>query len=375
MIVVVYGTTGELIKLAPVLKRLEEERLPYLALSTHQQATQIAPMCREFGIAPPSLVLGNGFRGNDLSESWQIPIWALRVAFHFVRRLPGLRRQLRQAPGRHHLVVHGDTMTSVLGTLMARALGLPVAHVEAGLRSHDWRNPFPEELNRRWTGRVASVHYPPNEDAVANLAGTRGRVVPTGANTVLDSLRLVPELLPTLEQALSRPVPSGAFGIVSVHRFELLAHERRLRELLELMAEESRRTPLLFIDHPVTVAKVRQYGLDGLFDGVRFARVPRQSYLPFIALLRRSAFLITDSGGVQEECYYLDKPCLVHRMEVERSEGLGSNVLLSRFDLGLTRGFLDDPSAYRRGDGDEWGSPSEVVIADFVAHGTWPARA
>lgn len=375
MIVVVYGTTGELIKLAPVLRRCEDAGLPYYGISTHQQVTQIVPMCREFGLRPPDLVLSRGFRGRDLSESWHLLVWALVVALRFVRALPGLRRLLAASPGRHHLLVHGDTVTTVVGALMGRLLHLQVGHVEAGLRSHDWRNPFPEELDRRAVARLAHVHYAPNDEAVGNLRGARGRIVATGANTVLDALRLVPAELGDLERSLGRPVPQEPFGIVSVHRFELLASEERFRALLELMAQESRRTRLVFIDHPVTVAKVRQYGLDGLFDDERFVRVPRLGYLPFIALLRRSAYLVTDSGGVQEESHYLDHPCLVHRMEVERPEGLGTNVLLSRFDLAEVRRFLADPSAFRGRAAQQWGSPSDVVVDDLRSRGAWGPRA
>lgn len=371
MIVVVYGTTGELIKLAPVLRRLDEQALPYLGISTHQQATQLAAMCREFSLRQPDLVLSRGHRGQDLSKSWHVLVWAVVVSVRFLVAAPGLRRRLAREPGTHQLLVHGDTITTVAGSLMGKLLRLPVAHVEAGLRSHDWRNPFPEELDRRLTAKLADTHYAPNDEAVANLAGERGRVVHTGANTVLDSLRLVPPEADGLQSHLGRPLPDGPFGIVSIHRFELLAQESRLRDLLHLLAAHTKVVPLVFIDHPVTVEKVRQHGLDGLFDDERFVRIPRQGYLQFISLLRRSAFLVTDSGGVQEESHYLDHPCLVHRMQVERPEGLGTNVLLSRFDLDEVRRFLSDPSAFRGRTPQQWGSPSNVIVDDLRAAGAW----
>ena len=371
MIVVVFGTTGELIKLAPVMRRLDAAHLPYIAISTHQQATQIAGMCEDFGLRHPDHVLSRGFRGADLSKSWHLLVWGMVVALRFMVLVPRLRRTLDAEGGRHQVVVHGDTVTTVLGAVMGRVLRLPVSHIEAGLRSHDWRNPFPEELDRRAVARLATTHYAPNDEAVRNLSRVRGRVVHTGANTVLDSLRLVPADFPDLQRHLGRCLPTTPFGIVSIHRFELLAQEQRLRELLVLLAEQAQRTRLLFIDHPVTVVKVEQYGLGSFFDQERFVRVPRLGYLAFISLLRRSAFLVTDSGGVQEESYYLDHPCLVHRMEVERPEGLGSNVLLSRFKLDEVRRFLADPSAFRRGVRADWGSPSQVIIDDLAAAGTW----
>ncbi|MGI8792436.1 MAG: UDP-N-acetylglucosamine 2-epimerase [Acidimicrobiales bacterium] len=366
MIVFVYGTTGELIKLAPVMRRLQDQDEPYICVSTNQQARQIHPMCDELELRHPDHVLWGGIRGHDLSKSWQIPLWAIVLAVRFVWLIPRLRRE--RGPGQHVVMVHGDTITTVAGAVMGRCLRSPVAHLEAGLRSHDWRHPFPEELNRRIVSRLAVLHYAPNDVAVKNLVGTPGETVNIEANTVRDSLELVPRdrlpSIPGIERFLDEP-----FGLVSIHRFELLAQRDRLQELLELLTKETQRTRLLFIDHPVTVAKLEQYRLQHLFDDDRFVRVPRLSYLNFISMLRQSRYLVTDSGGAQEECYFMDQPCLVHRMASERHEGVGTNVVLSKFDLGVLKTFLDDPERYRVGHRPEVESPSDKVIADLRERG------
>ena len=129
-----------------------------------------------------------------------------------------------------------------------------------------------------------------------------------------------------------------------------------------------RDVPLLFIDHPVTVAAIEKFGLGHLFDE-RLRSTPRLSFFGFVELLKRSAFLITDSGGSQEECYYLDHPCLVHRKRTERREGLGENVVLSGYDEAALREFLADPSLYRRRTSLPLESPSDVILADLVARG------
>lgn len=369
MILFVYGTTGELIKLAPVMRRLADADEPYLSVSTNQQAKQIGPMCDELELQHPDYVLWGGVRGHDLSRPWQIPLWAVVLTARFLWLVPRIKRRLRRQSPRNVVMVHGDTITTVAGALMGRCLRQPVAHLEAGLRSHDWRHPFPEELNRRLVARLAHLNYAPNETAVFNLRGVKGEIVDIGANTVRDSLELVP--------ARQRPnLPSGLadmldepFGLVSIHRFELLAQRETLTVLLELLAKEAQRTRLLFVDHPVTVARLEQYELEHLFDADRFVRVPRQSYLNFIALLRASDYLVTDSGGAQEECYFLDHPCLVHRMASERHEGIGTNVVLSLFDLDVVRTFLADPDRHRVGHRPEVRSPSDVVVADLRTRG------
>jgi UDP-N-acetylglucosamine 2-epimerase (non-hydrolysing) len=364
VIVFVYGTTGELIKLAPVMRRLEAAGERCYSISTHQQASQIRPMCAELGLRPPELVLWGGFRGSDLSKTWEIPFWLALLTARFLRHLPELFRLVRGQVTRGFLVVHGDTMTTVVGAVMGRLLHLPVAHIEAGLRSHDWRHPFPEEINRRLVARIADVHYAPSAVAVNNLARARGEVLSTGANTVRDSLDLVPVAAP-FEDDRYDELTVRRFGLVSIHRFELLANEQRLRDLLVVLREESVRTPLLFIDHPVTAAKLDSLGLASLFDDDRFVRVPRLPYGRFVNLLRRSSFLVTDSGGSQEECSYLNHPCLVHRLATERDEGLGTNVVLSRFDLDVVRRFLEDPDRYRSTNATADASPSDFIVDDI----------
>jgi UDP-N-acetylglucosamine 2-epimerase (non-hydrolysing) len=216
MILVVFGTTGELIKLAPVLRRMDELGHDYVLVTTGQQVTQLSGFLDQFGLRCPDLWLAHGAGGEDLATSRDIPGWLRHVLGSFARHRRTLGRQLRNGPGRPLVLVHGDTMTTVLGAGMGRALRVPVAHIEGGLRSGDLRNPFPEELNRRLTTRLASLHYAPGAWAAGNIR--HGVVVDTGSNTVRDSLELAPA-----EHAAGIAIPEEPFGIVSLHRFELLS--------------------------------------------------------------------------------------------------------------------------------------------------------
>jgi UDP-N-acetylglucosamine 2-epimerase (non-hydrolysing) len=270
------------------------------------------------------------------------------------------------------VVVHGDTFTTVMGALIGRLVRSPVAHLEGGLRSGDWRNPFPEELNRRITSRIATIHLAPGPWAAGNLRRAslvRGRIVDTGGNTIRDSLEMAGRAEPEVE------VPDEPFGLVSLHRFELLNDRAGLRAILELLRDASRRIPLLFVDHPVTRGAIDEHGLGGVFDD-RFRRIPRQRYFPFLALLRRSTFLVTDSGGSQEECAQLGHPCLVHRAVTERRDGLepGGPVVLSGLSLDPVRAFLDGPWTPSPAPGGDV-SPTAVILDDLERHGfVRPAR-
>jgi UDP-N-acetylglucosamine 2-epimerase (non-hydrolysing) len=357
MIAVAYGTTGELIKLSPVLVRLRESGRPAFALCTGQQVEQIPALLDDFALPQPDLWLSRGNRGHDLERPVDLPRWLHHVIVAFRRHRRALRGRLTSAKTRPLLLIHGDTLTTVLGGVMGHALRIPVAHVEAGMRSGDWRNPFPEELDRMAAARLAQVHFAPGAGAADNLRAMKvcGKIVDTGGNTIRDALQLVPPGAPDID------LPPGPFGLASLHRFELLGRPTALRAILELLHEASRSTPILFIDHPVTAAAIAVHGLGGLFDQ-RFRRVPRQRYFSFIALMKASAFLVTDSGGSQEECAHLGHPCLVHRAVTEHADGLSRSVVLSRMDLDVVRRFLADPSAHARPSAAAQRSPTDVII-------------
>jgi UDP-N-acetylglucosamine 2-epimerase (non-hydrolysing) len=361
VILVVFGTTGELIKLAPVLLRLGERDHRFVLATTGQQVEQIPAFMDQLGLRQPDLWLGRGAGGRDLRVNRDIPGWLATVFRSYLRHRSHLRRSLREGPGRPLVLQHGDTMTTVLGAAIGRSLRLTVAHIEGGLRSFDLRHPFPEELNRRLTSSLARIHYAPGPWAASNLG--RGDVVDTGSNTIRDSLELVPAGDPPVE------LPNPPFGVVSLHRFELLNSRRLLAETLEALADAAKATPLLFVDHPVTAAAVERFGLAELFDETTFVRVPRLRFFDFVRAVRRSALIVTDSGGSQEESYYLDLPCLVHRVRTERREGLGENIVLSGMRTDVLRDFLADPTRFRRRTPLPAESPSDVIVDDLERRG------
>src|SRR5439155_26889363 len=164
-------------------------------------------------------------------------------------------------------------------------------------------------------------------------------------------------------------VPNEPFGIASLHRFERLNNRKLLSETIAVLAEMACSTPLLFIDHPVTIAALERLDLTQHFDERVFRRIPRLRFFDFVRVERRSAFVVTDSGCSQEECYYLDLPCLVHRVKTERREGLGENAVLSGMDQDALRDFLDDPARFRRATSLPSASPSEVIVDDLERRG------
>jgi len=367
MIAVVYGTTGELIKLSPVMVQLSERGVPALTLCTGQQAEQIPTMLDDFTLPQPDFWLSHGKNGRDLERPLDLLPWLFQVSVSFARHRRTLKARLGSST-RPLLIVHGDTFTTVLGAVMGHALRVPVAHIEAGMRSGDWRNPFPEELDRVVTAQLAQIHFAPGARATSNLRAmkVRGEIVDTGGNTIYDALELA------RPDALDIDLPQTPFGLVSLHRFELLGKPDALRAILTLLHDASRSRPMLFVDHPVTAAAISSNDLGSLFDE-RFRRVPRQPYFRFIALLKASSFLVTDSGGSQQECARLGHPCLVHRAVTEHDDGLNGSVVLSRMDLAVVRGFLDDPMAYASVQTGDRVCPTDVIIDFLESRGHLPS--
>jgi len=354
VIIFIYGTTAEAIKLAPIARRLESQGIAYQHWVTLQHTDALRKAIPELGFTAPDRVIANGWRGKPLKTPLQMLGWMMDVAGWTLRNVRGARRTL---PRNSVVIVHGDTVTTVLGTFIGKLIGLPVAHVEAGLRSGDWRHPFPEELDRRIVGRLAQVHYAPSTESVANLAGRRN-VVFTHGNTVKDAVRDAAVDLPTEDV-----VP---FGLVLLHRFEFISNGDLVRETLRSLDQASPVQMRLIVDSYSRETIEQTIGELGL---TRLTIMPKLEHSDFVATLRAAEFVVTDSGGIQEETAVFGVPTLVHRMATERSEGIGSSAKLSRWDLDILRGFLADYPAYRRSDGSDDASPSAIIVADLLERG------
>lgn len=354
MIVFVYGTTAEAIKLAPIARRLDMLGIPYEHWVTQQHTDALRKAIPELGFREPDRVIANGWRGKPLKTPLQMAGWMLDV-FKWVLR--NGRRARRTLPEKTVIVVHGDTVTTVLGTLLGRFMGYSVAHVEAGLRSGDWRHPFPEELDRRIVGHLAHVHYAPSREAAANLAG-KENVVFTHGNTVKDAV------LDTPRPASHKPV--GPYGLVLLHRFEFISNPSLVSTTLETLNKTSEVQLKVVVDsysRDMIEAKMTELGLS------RLEIMPKLEHGEFVELLRNASLVVTDSGGIQEESAVFGIPTLVHRMATERSEGLGTSAVLSGWDMAILRDFLQNIDTYRRSNDTSAESPSDIIVSDLIDRG------
>jgi UDP-N-acetylglucosamine 2-epimerase (non-hydrolysing) len=216
------------------------------------------------------------------------------------------------------VIVVGDVNSTMACAITAKKLDLPLAHLEAGLRSRD--RTMPEEINRVVTDAIADLLWTPSEDADENLRNegvAAERIVRVG-NIMIDSYELVRAKIEAADTAAKLGI-TGAFGVVTLHRPSNVDNRPALTELVELMVQISRSAQLVFAVHPRTAARLAEFGLDVKLAGAKGLRlVEPMGYIDFMALVRKARFVVTDSGGIQEETTYLDIPCLTLRDTTER---------------------------------------------------------
>ena len=358
------GTTAEVIKVAPVMRALREEGVELQLWNTAWHVEGLRATLDDLGLGQPDEHFIAPERQTSVHRTSQVPAWWVRIALHTVRHRRRLRRTLGSDGNPPLVVVHGDTFTTVLGALVGRFLGARIAHVEAGMRSGDLFNPLPEEINRKVAARLSHLHFAPTSREVDNLRRerVRGLVVDTGANTAIDALRM---MMGAGETDLEVP---DRFGLVTLHRFELVRNGETFTETLKTLHDASRDFPLVMPAGDAERARIDELGLLELFDD-RFLLVPKQPYARFLPLLARASFVVTDSGGLQQECGFLGLPCAIHRTATESHHGLGANLLLTGMQRSELERFLADPERWRRPSELDRFHPTEVIVAALRSEG------
>jgi len=310
----IFGTRPEAIKLAPLLIRMRHRRPEFhsIVIVTAQHRDMLDQVLRTFGIRPNHDL--------DLMQPGQSPG---QVGARILLAIEPILARVRPDV----VVVQGDTMTTFAAALASFNLKIPVAHVEAGLRTLDRYNPFPEEMCRRLTTSLADVHFAPTSWARDNLLreGIPRRSILVTGNTVIDALFQVLKSPPPAEtRAILSKVP-GRLLLVTTHRRENF--NAPLRNICSALLRIVREVPDIGIVLPVHRNPQVDGPVRGFLQGKeRIHLVPPLDYAPFVHLMSRAHLILTDSGGVQEEAPSLGVPVLVARGTTERPEGVEAGV-------------------------------------------------
>jgi UDP-N-acetylglucosamine 2-epimerase len=355
------GTKAQFLKLAPVAMEFDRRGWPYRIIDTGQHGELMRPIIERFHLRQPDHHLAPGERGVDTLAGGLR--WIVRVLRILARSPRRLRDDLFDGGGGLCLV-HGDTASTLLSALISWRAGQQIVHVEAGLRSHRFLHPFPEEIIRIIVMRMSALLFAPSPQAFRNLEtmGLAGRSYMLPGNTNLDTLAL-----DLGRGSVAPPDLPKNYAVITIHRLETLYSRRRLALVMRFVLEAQSRTPVLFVCHPPTEKRLRRSGLWSRLQasGIRF--LPLMDHGSFVHLIRDAQFIFTDGGSVQEEAAFLGTPCLLLRRATERDDGLERNVVLSGLREEVLREFLDHLENYR-GVGRTRGfeSPS-AAIADRIA--------
>ena len=337
-VICVVGARPNFMKMAPILRALAAHSppIPALLLHTGQHYDQAMSdqLFKDLGLPRPdiNLEVGSGSHAVQTAE---------------------VMKRFEPALDEHEpacVLVVGDVNSTLACALVAVKKGVPVVHVEAGLRSGDRR--MPEEINRLLTDQISDRLYTTERTALANLQreGIAEARVCFAGNVMIDSLlasrpaaRSVKDTL-ALHGISPAIVETGAgYAVVTMHRPSNVDDPTVLRALLGTLREVSQRLPLVFALHPRTRSNIERFGLSDLIDAQRMVLLPPQGYLEMVGLMADAQLVLTDSGGLQEETTALGVPCLTMRENTERPITVeqGTNTMVGRDAAAIVNG-VDD---------------------------------
>ena len=354
-ILLVFGTRPEAIKMAPLVKKLQEmpEEFQTVVCVTGQHREMLDQVLRLFDITPE-------YDLNIMKPNQDLYDITSRI-------LLGMRDVLREVQP-DIVLVHGDTTTSMAAALAAFYQQIPVGHVEAGLRTGNIYSPWPEEMNRLITGRITTHHFSPTPLAKENLLREHvdeKQIIVTG-NTVIDALQMVVKRLAE-DKALANEVAAkiNQMGydvqrLDGIRRMVLITGHRRenfgegflnICHAIKHLAEQYKDVDFVYPMH--LNPNVRKPVLEILGEKAEnLFLIEPLDYLPFVYMMQHSTLILTDSGGVQEEAPGLGKPVLVMRDTTERPEAVEAGTVLlvgtnrEKIEQGVSM-LLDDADTYR----------------------------
>ena len=304
-IVNIVGARPNFMKMAPVYRALAQRGLPQLLVHTgqHYDDRMAGQFFRDLQIQQPdiSLEVGSGSHAFQTAE--------------VMKRLEPVLTDVRP----HVVVVVGDVNSTVAGAITSVKLGIPVAHVEAGLRSFD--RSMPEEINRILTDAISDHLFVTEESGRENLLreGVDAAKIHMVGNVMIDSLEQSRPVWERSDVVEKLGLPRGGYGVVTLHRPSNVDDPATLRGLVKALGEIGRRLPLVFPVHPRTQSRLEAVDAESASAGGSGARyIAPLGYLEFVGLMASSRLVLTDSGGLQEETTALGIPCLTLREHTER---------------------------------------------------------
>jgi UDP-N-acetylglucosamine 2-epimerase (non-hydrolysing) len=354
------GTEAEIIKIAPVMQELTKRKIEYNFIWSGQHKQKIDKHLKNFNIKKPDIVL---HKGAEITKVSQMFFWLVKLLiknFYFRKKAFKGKKGI--------VLLHGDTMTTVIGSIWSRLNFMKVGHLEAGLTSNKLFRPLPEEIDRLIVSKFSNYYFCPNEWAIENLnkKKRKGIKINTNQNTLFDSIN---QFLKTKNKRKTH-IPKTKYAVCSLHRFENVYNEKIFIQLVKHLEEISKHTKILFILHKNTNELLIKFNLKKRLEKNKNIELrQRYGYFDFISLVQNSEFFISDGGSNQEESSYLGIPTIILRSETERIEGLGKNVIITNFNIYIIKEFLKNYKNYKYPILKLKENPSKIIVDYLLKEG------
>ncbi len=355
------GTTAELIKIAPIMRKFREKRIKFELITSGQNKINLDDFKEYIGSLKPCLE----FKQKQVKLSaFYFMLWALKLFFLGLIRL---RREFKDTKRENiYFFVHGDTVSALLGAILARLYGLKLLHIESGYRSFNFFEPFPEEICRYVISRLANVCFYPNAGAYNNIKSLKGVKINTYVNTAYENFTRALSL--KVNSKFLTSLGRSKYFLLILHRQEHMIFQKELTSEYVKILTLSARPDLkcILVLHMITESFLREQGLwDSIGKNPNVYVVPKLQYAEFVKALDGSEFIATDSGGNQQEAYFLGKPCLILRKFVEGAEGVDENAVIAGENIKLIKKFIENYKTRRRKKIIIKKLPSEI-ISDYM---------
>lgn len=352
------GTTAELIKIAPVIKEFKNRGIKFKIITSGQNKINFKDLS-DF-IEPIKADISFKEKANK-SSMFHFIFWAISTFFICLIKLrkefKGINKQ------NSYFIIHGDTVSSTIGAIIATFYQIKLVHIEAGYLSFNIFEPFPEEICRNINIRLADILFSPTDWAKNNLRELRGVKISTKENTMIDTFWWA---MRQKSSPLNKKIKK--YYILILHRQEHVLFRRDWsKKILEFVIKNADKDlDCYLLNYPLTVDIIKSLNLDQEMKRIKV--ISPLPYPEFIRLMNNAEFIASDGCTNQQETYYMGKPFLALRDRTEQSEGMGRNVILCMSDAKIIKDFLMKYNKYKAKPVHPKISPAKIIINYLSIH-------
>tara|TARA_B100001971_G_scaffold212858_1_gene244158 strand:- start:545 stop:1660 length:1116 start_codon:yes stop_codon:yes gene_type:complete len=339
---IIIGTRAELIKTFPLMLEFQKRKTPYYFIHTGQHNLQ--DLCDKFSVKRPDIILTKEPKKSSkfFTKQFDAILWNLFLVFK-------IKKELKKLKNLKYVFYHGDTMTTASASIASSKFlnffkKYENVHLEAGLRSKNLFEPFPEEISRRIADKFSDILFAVSTRSEKNLQKYKNskKIIKIG-NTIIDSADISYKI--ALKEKI-KPLSKKKFILISIHRHENIKNKERLKKIVEILM--SLKIESYFTLHDNTKKQLIKFNLyEKLKQNKNIKIIETLEYIDFIYQLKNCSLIICDGGSLQEESLIFKKPCIILRKATERQECLETNFqFLSKLDVRKTKEkineFLDE---------------------------------